>query len=102
MWFQDLFFLVLWPSVFFTAPPSMSSTRTYEFFFLNLVYTYDVTFFSSSTAAVKHTVRSIFFVHISLFFEARLKPIAASATLIEKSTTLEYLPCLYTRAHGEY
>ena len=33
----DLFFLVLRPSVFFTAPPSMSSTRTYEYFFKNLV-----------------------------------------------------------------
>ena len=28
-------------------------------------------------------------------------PIAASATLIEKPTTLEYLSCLYTRAHGQ-
>ena len=28
-------------------------------------------------------------------------PIAASATLIEKPTTLEYLSCLCTRAHGE-
>ena len=27
------FFLVLWPSVFFADPPSMSSTRTYEYFF---------------------------------------------------------------------
>ena len=33
----DLLFLVLWPSVFFTAPPSMSSTRTYEYFSKNLV-----------------------------------------------------------------
>ena len=29
----DLLFLVLWPSTFFTAPRSMSSSRTYEHFF---------------------------------------------------------------------
>ena len=34
-----------------------------------------------------------------MLFEARLKPIAASVTFIKKSTTLEYLPWLYTRAH---
>ena len=50
-----------------------------------------VTFFSSSTAE-KHGV----LLSASFFFEARLKPIAASATLIEKSTTLEYLPCIHT------
>ena len=42
-----------------------------------------------------------FFVHISLFYKARVKPIVASATLIPKSITREYLPCLYTRAHGK-
>ena len=39
--------------------------------------------------------------HISFLFLARLQPIAASTTLIKKSTTLEYLPCLYTRTCGE-
>ena len=53
-------------------------------------------FFSSSTT-LKHSV----FVHISSLFEARLKPIAPSVTWIPKPTTLEYLPCLYARAHGE-
>ena len=33
----DLLFLVLWPSVSFTASPSMSSTRTYEYFSKNLL-----------------------------------------------------------------
>ena len=57
----DLFFLVLWPSVFFTAPPSMSSTRTYEYLKKN---SYDVTFVSSSTA-VKHRV--FFGLHLFVF-----------------------------------
>ena len=58
---------------FYTAPSSMSSSRTYEHFSKNLVH--DVTFFCRSTA-----VKQCFFVHISLVFEARLKTIAASAT----------------------
>ena len=33
----DLLFLVLWPSIFFTASPSMSSSRTYEHFSKTLV-----------------------------------------------------------------
>ena len=100
----DSFFLSLWLSVFFTALPSMSSTRTYENFFFNLVRC-NAFFWLYSSTAVKHTV---FFLSTSLFFfKARLKPIAASATLIKKVhrhgifITLEYLPCLYTRAHGE-
>ena len=72
-----------------------NNTRTCEYF---KKISYDVNVFCSSTASTK---TQYFFVHISSFVEARLKPIAASAALIEKSTTLEYLPCLYTRGHGE-
>ena len=55
---------------------------------------YDVTFFSTSTA-----VNQSFFVHISSFFEARLKPIAALATSIETSTALEHLPFVCIHEH---
>ena len=41
----------------------------------------------------------MFFCPHIFVFEARLKPIAASATLVEKSTTLEYLPCLCIHEH---
>ena len=32
-----IFFLVLWPSTFFSAPRSMSSTRTYEYFSKHII-----------------------------------------------------------------
>ena len=75
---SDLFFLYSVPHFFKMIPPSMSSCRTYErtSSFRKISYRYDVTFFCGSTA-VKH---SVFFVHISLFFEARIKPIATSAS----------------------
>ena len=45
MWFQVVgFVLVLWSTVFFTACPSMSSTRTYERFSKISWYTYSVFF----------------------------------------------------------
>ena len=59
---------------FLTAPPSMSSTRTYVHFSTNID---DVTFFSIT--ALQH-YNTVFFVHISLFFESRLKPITTSVT----------------------
>ena len=49
----DLFFLVQWPSIFFNAPPSMSSIHTYEYF-SKIIVRCNV-FFSSSTA-LKHMV----------------------------------------------
>ena len=53
----DLFFLVLWPSIFFTAPPSMSSGRTYEHFSKNLVRCiYEVTFFVYSSFHQSHAL----------------------------------------------
>ena len=55
----DLFVLVLWPSTFFTVPPSMSSSRAYE------IRTYDVTFFCGSTAA-KHSVSLCTYVVVFL------------------------------------
>ena len=83
--------------ILFTAPRLMSSTRIIRTsLFRNIFYPTVGNVF----LALHHT-HQCFFVHSSLFFEARLKPIAASATWIPKSTTLEYLPCLYTRAHGE-
>ena len=50
MWFQvvGFFIYVLWPSMFFTTPQSMSNTRTYEYFSKNL-FTMYVAFFCSST-----------------------------------------------------
>ena len=48
-----------------------------------------------------YQVYSSIFCPDLLVFEARPKPIAASETLVETSSTMEYLTCLYTRAHGE-
>ena len=75
----DLFFLVLWLTIFFTAHPSMSSTRTIRTTSIFRKISYDAVrcnVFSSLTA-VKHTV--FFWLHFYVF-EARLKPIAASST----------------------
>ena len=80
----------------------MRSPRTYEYCSKNLS---GCNVFSSTVFRYlkkKHSNEKVFFVHISSVFEARLKLIAASITWIRQSITQEYLPCLYTRGHGEF
>ena len=44
--------------------------------------------------------RGVFGLHFFVL-EACLQPVAEWVTLVKQSTTLECLPCLYTRTHGE-
>ena len=84
----DLFFLVLVVAKFF-------SYSVHSNIFRKSLAMEPFLFLWSTALALEHLKhKQCFFVHISLFFEARLKPIAAAVAWIPKSTALEYLLCL--------